>query len=102
MGAAFLPTKPVAGRFFCDFNLAVALPAALLVVSGFLVCEGACKLVVSGGVTRGRVARGAMWQRHRGAWRPNKAQAQKQPNPRVAPSTSSLTFLVNLAIRGPG
>ena len=64
---------------FCAyFNLAVTLPAALLVVSGFLVCEGACKLVVSGGVTRGRVARGAMWRRHRGAWRP-KAQAQKQP-----------------------
>ena len=36
-------------------------------VSGFLVCGGRCKLVVSGGVTRGRAARGVIWRRHRGA-----------------------------------
>ena len=55
-------------------------------------------MVVSDGVMRGRVAHGVMWRRHRGTWRP-KAQAQKQPSSRVTPSTSSLTFLVNLAIQ---
>ena len=34
-------------------------------VSGFLICGGRCKLVVSGGVTRGCVARGAIWRPHR-------------------------------------
>ena len=62
-----------------SFNNAVTLPAALL-VDFLFVCEGPVKMVVaSGGVTRGRVARGAMWRRHRGTRRP-KAQAQKQPN----------------------
>ena len=48
-----------------DFNLLCDPPGGF--VSGLSRLQGPCKLVVSGGVTRGRVARDAMWRRHRGS-----------------------------------
>ena len=48
-----------------DFNLLCDPPGGF--VSGLSRLQGPCKLVVSGGVTRGRVARGVMWRRHRGS-----------------------------------
>ena len=65
------------------FNLSVTLPAVLVGFGGHT--NWRCKLlVVSGGVTRGRVARGVMGVALPKDMTP-RAQAQKQPESRVKP-----------------
>ena len=69
----------------------VALPAVWLVLAEHIIKRG--KLVVSGGVTRGRVAHGAIGVTPPKDMAPQ-SQAQKQPEPRVTPSVAPIVFVV--------
>ena len=71
---------------FVRFDLAVALPAVLVGFGGRTSWR--CKLLVSGGVTRGRVAHGAMGSTSPKHMAP-RAQAQKQP--KAGPKTGTAT-----------
>ena len=64
------------------FNLAVALPAVLVGFGGNT--NWRCKLQVSGGVARGRVARGAMGAASAKDMTP-RAQASAENNPKRDP-----------------